>query len=108
RIHRLTIRSRVLAGRHSGRTPERLTIDSNTVAQPSTKLPNSESRALCRFLVQVDLVAIQILERYSGTIRLNLRLAVKLNAGILHTAILTQTIIGYDPQEGLRPALPAD
>jgi hypothetical protein len=34
-----------LAGRHFARTPERLTIDCNTVAQPSTKLPDSAARA---------------------------------------------------------------
>src|SRR5262249_15200856 len=72
---------------------------------------NSELRThnsqltLRRLLIQVDLVAIQILECYSGTPRLDLRFAVESNTGILHPAIVSYTVIGHDPKEGLRPSL---
>src|SRR5262249_40176576 len=61
-----------------------------------------------RLLVHVDLVAVQVLERHAGTVGLNLWLAVELDAGVLHPAILAHAVIGHDPEERLRSSLLAD
>src|SRR5262249_55588653 len=63
---------------------------------------------LRRLLVHVDLVPIQILKRHTGAIWLNLRLAVEFHAGLLHSAVLGNAVIGHDPEERLRTALLAD
>src|SRR5262245_22678459 len=61
-----------------------------------------------RLLVHVDLVAVQVLERHAGAVRLNLWLAVELDASVLHPAIFAQAVIRLDPEEGLRATLLAD
>src|SRR6516225_1895461 len=63
---------------------------------------------LRRLLVQVNPVAIQVLECYSRAIRLNLRLAVELDPRVLHSAVFPQAVIGHDPEERLGPCLLAD
>src|SRR5262245_49451145 len=65
-------------------------------------------RASRRLLVHVDLIAVQVLERHARTVGLNLRLAVELDASVLHAAILAHAVIGHDPKERLRSSLLAD
>src|SRR5262245_63946653 len=75
------------------------------VAATSAAMNHYGNEALPRLLIHVDLVAVQILERDSRAVRLNLGLAVELDARVLHPAILAQAVIGHDAEIGLRPTL---
>src|SRR5262245_44328363 len=54
-----------------------------------------------RLLVHVNLVPVHVLQRHAGAVGLNLGLAVELDAGSLHPAILLHAVVGEDPEERL-------
>src|SRR5499426_3636985 len=59
-------------------------------------------------LIHVNLVAVQVLERHSGPVRLYFGLALESHAGVLHAPILPHAVVGHDPKEWLRTTLLAD
>src|SRR5262249_46999198 len=55
-----------------------------------------------------DVASVQVFKRHARAVGLNLRLAVELDAGILHPAILAHAVLARDPEKRLRSSLLAD
>src|SRR5215204_7418625 len=59
-------------------------------------------------LVQVDLVAVEILEKHPGPPWFALRLAVEGHAPLLHAAVLAETVVGAQGEQRKTACLLAD